>query len=121
MNVLEFATKVQYSWRECCRAAYNPYEISSTWAADLAVAMWFEKEETGAIARTVKAGIRDWKTNKDMLIQLGMAIQFLSWWCYSNDDWSDYVDMFSDLYYWYIDEMDKIDTTIYSSIRFYTD
>ena len=121
MSVLEFGAIVQYNWEQNCQAAFHPYEVCSTWASDLAVAMWFEKQEPGAIERTIKDGIKNWKTDKEMLIQLGMAVNFLSWYCYSDNRWSDYVNVFSDWYYWYIDEMDKIDTDIYAKIHFYLD
>lgn len=123
MNVLQLGATAQYNWELNAKESWNSYEPNSTWAGDLAIAMFYEKVEPGAIERTIQEAIMNWKDEEDhrMLIMLGCAINYMAWFCDACDEWKEYSQWFSDRYYKFIDEMDKIDTNIYARIHYYLD
>lgn len=129
MNALQLGAIAQSNWENNAKQSWNSYEPNSTWAGDLAIAMFYEKVEPGAMERTIQEAIMNWKDEADhrMLIMLGCAINYMSWFCDATSsypelgDWTEYTQWFSDRYYQFIDEMDKIDTNIYAKIHFYLD
>lgn len=129
MNALQLGAIAQNNWEANAGDSYNAYVPNSTWAGDLAIAMFYEKVEPGAIERTISDAIKNWKDEEGhrMLIMLGCAINYMSWFCDASSscsglgDWSEYTQWFANRYYKFIDEMDKIDTDIYAKIHFYLD
>lgn len=129
MNALQLGAIAQHNWELNAKESWHSYEPNSTWAGDLAIAMFYEKVEQGAMERTIQEAIMNWKNEEGhhMLIMLGCAINYMAWFCDASNtceglgNWTEYTQWFSDRYYQFIDEMDKIDTNIYARIHYYLD
>lgn len=101
MNALQLGACVQAIFEEYWKHTNIPVKISSTWAGDLAIALWYEKHgmSNNAIQETIDDGFEGWKCNFDMCSQLIMAVNYLAWVCYGDENFKEYTDTFSRAYH----------------------
>jgi len=101
LNALQLGAFLQANFEAYWKQANVPVTISSTWAQDLGIALWFQKhtDDKRAIQETIEEGYEAWKTDFDMSSQLIMAANYLSSFCYENEYYKEFHKLFSREYH----------------------
>ena len=111
MNIFEFAFAVENNFEKYLQNCFRPYKRQYTWVSDFCIAMVCEdKGEKGAIKDTYRRAIRDWKKCADCITELAMSLNYLTWFCFQNQQcpWTQkYSKLFTDLYYKSIEDAEK--------------
>lgn len=103
MNVFDFSFSLDDNFKQHMLQGTNEaYECETTWCSDLAIALWFEPFEPGAIKRTVEECKECWPHDFTHILEITSALNYLCWFCYETEQFSGfkkYWEVFSGLYY----------------------
>ena len=107
MNVLQFSSSLEERFRQHMASGANePYHCQTTWCSDLAIALWYEPENTNSIINTVEECKRQWPTSFAHILECCAACNFLCWFCFETKQFPQFIKYwktFSKLYYELLD------------------